>query len=654
MAMDDIVAFMPQGYFVVQLSVAAYWLLLALPGYALLRRFLPAALEGGGLGVIALSYLASFTLLAPVSILGYASQLGLASMSVAIVLAVLAAAIYLVRERASLRFARPSALAVICSAIVAVDALFGLRSGSNFGGDGRYHAGRVRMLIDHGFNNWDPLVAGQRFDAVYHTNLYHALIAASAQLTRIDAHAAWAFAWFFAKIACAAATYRLTWSLLGERWIAWIAAAMFALWNASNSILTYPNMLAPCWLLALAAAFVVDLVRTGGARWALCGLAAAAFTLPQVHALYYVFACLCFAPVLGWLLLRARASRDARRIWASALAVLALGSPWLGVTLWQRAHPAASAAQAAPARAHPAPLDPQHLPWDPVEIVQAREHRDRGFVQIGAGLTMVDPYKLIDPGDHPLHLVLMLAIGFFFTRERRRELGVAAAIAAASFAFMFVPPLCVLLIKVLGAPWMVGRMRAVSGVLHTALCPGVLALALSQRVTRAWVPYLSLALALVHAYVNGTDAKSWTRADYVARAVRGKPLYDALHGAAQRRGMFDRNVPALATVVAPPKSNAPIIVDCDCYPFVLGVEEPSRGVLDKDQRMVDVQVLLDPQADAQKRVALLRYYGLHYLFVRGYQNAMDLQRAYRPWLVRMDRYHKDYLLVVDASAPQVK
>src|SRR5205085_10713593 len=104
----------------------------------------------------------------------------------------------------------PSPLAILAATLITGDLLIALRAGSHVSGDARYHAARVRMLLTHGFNNWDPLVPGHRFDLVYHSNLYHALIADGAKLSGLDGPAGWAFALFFAKLAACSAAYHLT------------------------------------------------------------------------------------------------------------------------------------------------------------------------------------------------------------------------------------------------------------------------------------------------------------------------------------------------------------------------------------------------------------------------------------------------------------
>ena len=55
--------------------VMAFWLALWLPGHAVVRRWLPEMLQGGLLSTVALSYLASFALLSPISLIGYESDL---------------------------------------------------------------------------------------------------------------------------------------------------------------------------------------------------------------------------------------------------------------------------------------------------------------------------------------------------------------------------------------------------------------------------------------------------------------------------------------------------------------------------------------------------------------------------------------------------
>src|SRR5690242_2978300 len=107
-------AFLPQGYGTVLAAVALYWLLLGLPGFVLLKRYLPAALASGGLGAVALSYVASFVVLSPVSILGYLLHLPLWVFSAVVAIAIAVSVEWCVRRRGELVWSRPSWIALVC------------------------------------------------------------------------------------------------------------------------------------------------------------------------------------------------------------------------------------------------------------------------------------------------------------------------------------------------------------------------------------------------------------------------------------------------------------------------------------------------------------------------------------------------------------
>jgi hypothetical protein len=641
--MDSQAAFLPQGYGFALAAVALYWLLLALPGFVLLRRYLPEALEDGGLGSVSVSYLASFVVLSPVSILGYALHLSLWVMSGAFVFAVIASAIALGRDPPKLLSPRQvSIVALVAVALIAADMWFGLRTGSHFGGDGRYHAARIRTLFDHGFNNWDPFVSGRRFDDVYHTNVYHALIGASAQLAGVDPAAAWAFTWFFAKLVCAGSAYRLAWAVSGERWIGWVSSAVFAVWMAPSALLPYPNMLSPYWLVSLAIAFFVELQSSTRRRVAIAGIAASAWVMPQVHALYYVFVCLLLAPLL--LLRSSLAARagGSRREWVAALLVLALGAPWLGVTMWHRANPAP---QAAMAPGHPRPMDAASAIPLKAAAGKRAAARTRDFIQFESGMLVLNPSHLQLRGTQ-FQLLVLLAFGLA-AKRRRAQWMAATGVVAVVMAALYVPPLCTALAKLAGAPWIVRRLTTIPVVLYLALLPCLPSMASPERFARPWTRVVWLGLGLAYAVARGVDSKPWERSAYLRHGWSGRAEYGALHGHAMRRVLFQRNVPSQATIVAPFEHAGTLGVFCDCYPLALSLTDPNHGIKDMDQRRADVSVIFDPTVPAEQRIALLRYHRVRHLWVKANKNFQALRRAYRPWLIKVDAYNKDRVFTLD-------
>ena len=321
---------------------------------------------------------------------------------------------------------RISVIACIAIALIAADMLLGLRAGSNFGGDARYHAARIRGLVDLGFNNWDPLVPGPRFDDVYHTNLYHALIAASANLTGIDP----AMAWACAGLGEARVRGRELLPGVGDLGRALDSMGQRRRVRAVDGLELDPGVpehaRARTGCCRWHGRLGVELLAGTRTRAAVAGMAACAWVLPQVHALYYVFVCMLLGPafVAGWWIARAR-GLDASRA-ARGVAVLALGAPWLGVTLWQRAHPAPAVA---PAPGHPGPSDAaagcRRVQGKPTPSVVAA--RSRGFIRLSNGMLMLDPGPSADRKASNCNCCVLLAVAIAAKKRRAQCLAVLRA-----------------------------------------------------------------------------------------------------------------------------------------------------------------------------------------------------------------------------------
>jgi hypothetical protein len=169
---------------------------------------------------------------------------------------------------------------------------------------------------------------------------------------------------------------------------------------------------------------------------------------------------------------------------------------------------------------------------------------------------------------------------------------------------------------------------------------------LPEALSRERLHGVWLGVALVHAYLNGLDAQTWTRAEYLDNALSQKSLRSGVRAAAIRRELCLRNIPREA-VVATPLSDIGISAACSAYPLALPLREPTHSVRDMTQRRVDSLVLLDPNADAAKRIAILRYYRIHHIWVRADKNFSALRRAYQRWLVKVDQYHDDRIMTLD-------
>ncbi|HET8936588.1 MAG TPA: hypothetical protein VFN67_24260 [Polyangiales bacterium] len=317
--------------------IQLFWIALALPGYALLRRWDRASLERGFLFGLARCYLASLILLTPVAVLGYWQHWPLWSLSCAYVLGVSIGAWVFVRDWRSLRAAfAGNWLAAVSCCVICFDLWLGLRAGAHTLGDAAYHIARVRMLIAEGLSNWDPIVQQQRPDIIYHTNLYHALIAVSGQLTRSDAALAWLATWPFAKLLVAAGVGQLAVCAFGSASYGWLASLAVLVSQSAYSALPLPNTLAPLAILPMGLCAGAEVVSGERSQLAAAWLAASAIALAQLHALNAIFLALVVGPVLlGVLCVRALPLRAAPAIKSRALLLgllaCAASSPWLAI-----------------------------------------------------------------------------------------------------------------------------------------------------------------------------------------------------------------------------------------------------------------------------------------------------------------------------------
>jgi len=193
---------------------------------------------------------------------------------------------------------------------------------------------RLRSLIDHGLNNWDPLISGHNFIRSYHTNLYHAVLASCAQLTGQETYMVWGRALPWAKLMNAAGAYFLTQVTFRHRPAAWIAATFVVGQLFAMIFLTYPNQLAPYYISSYALGFFVLCWRSQRDFKPVWMLALSVWVVAQVHGLYAVFLILALAPIL---LVRSvvrllRGGWSTFRVQVAALTALAAAVPFLLVS----------------------------------------------------------------------------------------------------------------------------------------------------------------------------------------------------------------------------------------------------------------------------------------------------------------------------------
>ena len=320
----------------------AFWLLLLLPGWALARRLAPRDLEGPLIASVAVAYTTLLACLAPLVALGYLLSLPVWILSALLGAAILWGGFDAVRAGRWRRLGGVLlAAACIEMLVVVADMWLSQRTGAMLGADARIHITRVRFLYEHGLSNLDPFVEARYPYPIYHTNLWHALLASGSRLLAIDPLAMWFGSLAASKLMIASGLAYLAWATLGGRWPAWVAAVMVIAIRGPTTFSLYPNQLAPWFLIPVLAGVLIRAVAPGreeaveaqprkapGALETGLRVAAVAVVVGMFHPLYAGFALVAFAPVMGlaavvaWWRVRSNSAEDRSR--SASMAVVAL------------------------------------------------------------------------------------------------------------------------------------------------------------------------------------------------------------------------------------------------------------------------------------------------------------------------------------------
>jgi hypothetical protein len=596
-----------------------FWLALALPGFACLWRWDRISLEGGALAALARSYLASFMLLTPLAVLGYALHLPLYVFSGAVLVALAWALGSLARDRSWLGRPRwPGVAAAIGGTLVGLDFLMGAAAGTHLGGDAGYHVARVRSLMELGFNNWDPLIDGQHFDLVYHTNLYHALIACGAQLTGNDPGSAWLQTWPFAKLLTAAAAYQLGVVVFGARWLGWTAAIATLAYYASYAILPFPNTLAPVAFVPMGLSAAIEACNGRHSYRPALWLGASALALAELHSLNAVFLALVAAPLLLLVLLyRALLRRPGQRYLFAALLACGASLPWLLVAaaprieaLWE-AQPAAERPHAADSGENEDTTSNPDL-----DTVPARKiHKAEYFRRLPNGRYMLEPRHLIGASDRNLPGLYVFMFTLLF-KARRRVLALGA-FAGITCAWLVVPILCTSLLFAIGAPWAVGRIGAMLTIALCVVLPAAPLSILSRFRSRRWLRALldgaALVLALQLLSGLGINQKPWDKASYQT-AVLGLRVLGNARSYRDRSQFFSANLPRGSNVMAATRWDYNLPMHCGCHTIALSPGRGWHGVPYMDERRARIDEFFARGTTGQRRLEILRQYDASHVF----------------------------------------
>ncbi len=590
-----------------------FWALLALPGYALLQRVWPSARAGGLLHLLGLSYVASFALLSPVSIVSYALGLPLWVFSAACVLTVAAALVALGAGRADRELVGLLREESVWPWLVlGAHLVLQARVGGYLLGDAHTHIGRIRYLLEHGFSNRDIYLADYHFHHIYHTNLLYALYASLAQLTQQQYLDTWFWTQAWAKLLVAAGHYSLGYSLSKQRWVGWLAALVAITANAGESYTLYPNTLAVGWLLPTALGLGLSALTDKAERTRLLwALSTFSFLLGQVHSLYAIYLGLLLAPV--FVVSAAVELVRGRRAWwpVVALCTLLSGSPFALISKYAflpAASPADTQLLAAPAQVQEPPAWAAHSKSS--AVAAGGGHLEKQLRVSADGRYVFLPEHMGGLWYVALGWAALLCAAWL--QRERADAWLGAALSALLLSVgLFVPWACMLLLRVLQEPFAAARLATVlSTLLLTALCATLLLLARrlpAPRIAQLVVSVVALGAAT---QLTGQAPRSF-REHLDAAFAPAEQRRATLELMQARRKLLADTIPRGATVLASARMARQLVMVCDC--FVIAADRGHTHVPGIGARRADIDVLTAPGTPWPTRQALLARYGVHHV-----------------------------------------
>lgn len=578
-----------------------FWLTLALPGYAALRHFDREQLKSGLLGTLGLSYLATFALLLPISTLCYVLRLPTAVFGGACLVLIIAGAIEIIRNR---WWREVGTLAVAALGvellIVVVDLLWGARVGGLFMGDPYLHLARIRQLLDHGFSDDDPFVAGEHFFSIYHANLLHALYAACAWITRIDHLGVWHASLPFAKLLVAGGCYYLAWCIFGRQWVAWVAALFFLGLHGPMTNLIFPNRIAPFFVTPILIGLAIQFCCGSCTRRHVIAFGAGLLVLGQIHGMYAVFAVGLLGPALAvvaaFKLIRRHRDRWPQIACLAAL-LLALPSP-----LVTRLTSVASTAPSATKK-------PAESRFEYVKRI------DRNFIQFDNGETMLHPLRGFGAHGGVAHCLLGGGVIAALCTARRRQAGLVSVVVLTGAATLYTPPVCSAVLAVIGDRWIVNRLEFILFLGLAALAPATVAYLLERKLRFRPLRAI-LAIGAVCAGIPfGMGGHSHTWSDYLERGRQTKAQRRAELAELRRlRAFFRTHIPPGETVLVKGLQGMQVVMLHDCH--VVAPQRGSIGVRQIVQRLRHQNEMLAPTTSPKRRWELIQRYGIRYYMPR--------------------------------------
>jgi hypothetical protein len=481
-----------------------FWLFLLFPGYALCRWQRLDDLKYGFLGVCATSYLASFFLLSPISILAYWIELPLWFISLGYLVLVVGAIVVIVLKgwwRELFKYSSDSPVADAVAILVLGVYLYGsMMSGPFLTGDAWFHIARIRFLVVNGVSNADPFI-GKGFSPWYHTNVYHALLASGVQLTRLDVFDFWYHTLPWAKLMLASGFYYFAFVIFRNKWIAWIAALTYLGSKIYIDYNLYPNQLAPLWLLPVGLGFAVSCFSEDRDWKDLAKLAICSFIIGQVHALYSLFfwyaVAGCAVALLTYRIMRKQPGKY--RLIQCIIAVSVV-IPFPAITKYKIVEAKSAKAQIMKPDFANQIAKEEREP----EKQELGDHKD-GDVEIvsdkmfqrEAELDRIKSIAIGAFGSITDKLLLLVAIILGLISKRRKHFGILLLITAELYVVTLIPILRELMLDMFGKAWIIKRMLMTANACQHVILVGGWLICLVDFATHRYVKTIALPSLIV-------------------------------------------------------------------------------------------------------------------------------------------------------------
>jgi hypothetical protein len=612
------------------IAAQIFWALSWLPGFALVRRAWPRGLHADLMGAVAYGYVASFALMAPVAVACYWLRLPVAVLTAWWAVGVGATLVWLTRTARWREIGRMLRAEVgLAAALLVAHLVMQARVGGWLDGDATFHLGRIRHLLDHGFDNRDIYLRAEHFTPIYHTNLVHAWFAVATQITQGDPLDVWWASLAWAKLLITAGHYALAYALLRRQEPAWLYALVIATVQAGVTYAVYPNALAVGWLLPVVLALAVA-SHDDDSHAESVAVAVTAFVVGLVHPLYALFAMLIAAPYAGARALdmalgRARNPAHAPRARSLALVAVALlaGAPPGMVSRFVKHAPAEpasargafdvefespSTARPAVTRPAPATATKPKAPLTPA-LAAGGGPLEKKLERRADGRLWLPPAKMGGTAFVLFGLLALALVSLAPSSVRARARAVAAA-AAPCALILFWPWLCTLAAR----PQLTAAIPRLVPILSSALflalvCAGMFALQRLPRPRLVWPAATLASVALATGLLGFSPRSSGEHLRDVLASRQARHAMLDLHRA--RRAVLRAHVPEGTTVLASLREARYVVMLHDV--FVVAADRghaPSPGIR---ERRAAVERMTAKGTPWEEREALLRRHGIRHV-----------------------------------------